>query len=60
LAAVVEDLRIPDTCHQRTRCDGPDSRDRLQALARRILTVPGVDFTLQFVNLSIECPEMFE
>jgi hypothetical protein len=58
LAAVTEDLPIPDTRHQGTRSDMPDSRNRLQSLTGGILAVPGVDFSLHLINLSIKRSEM--
>jgi hypothetical protein len=56
----MEDLCISDTRHQCACRQWPDPRDCLQALANRILAVPGVDLPLQLLNLAIEYSEMVQ
>src|SRR6185312_10382383 len=54
LATIMKSLRVTNTGNERTRGERPDAGDRLQALARRILSMPNIDFHFEFLHLAMQ------
>lgn len=58
LAAIREHLGVSYRGYKRGRCDRADAGDRREALAIRTLPMPGLDLSLELMDLAIQLLQM--